>query len=266
MTSVLERIHEYKRDEVACLARRYSRSALEDRAQAATPPREFAAALGRAARNGYGLIAEIKKASPSRGLIRPDFQPGDLARGYARGGATCLSVLTDAPSFQGSADHLQMAARTTNLPILRKDFMIDPLQCLEARAMGADCILIIMALVSDDQARDLEDRAMDLGMAVLVEVHNRIELDRAMTLRSRLLGINNRNLMTFAVSRNVTAELAGQVGDEYQVISESGFFTSGDLAEVARQGVRCFLIGESLMRQDDVEQATRALLENPVPA
>ncbi len=266
MTSILQRIHAYKRMEVEEISRRQRLRALEDRVQAAAPPRGFGTALIRAARSGYGLIAELKRASPSRGLIRPDYDPGELARAYARGGATCLSVLTDGPSFQGSPTHLGQAAAVTDLPILRKDFMIDPCQCIEARAMGADCILIIMALVSRDQAREIEDQALCLGMDVLVEVHNHRELMRALTLNTRLLGINNRNLKTFAVSKEVTTRLAGQVGSEHLVISESGFFTPADLAHVARHGVRCFLVGESLMRSDNVEQATRDLLDDPVPA
>ncbi|MCY4260127.1 MAG: indole-3-glycerol phosphate synthase TrpC, partial [Rhodobacteraceae bacterium] len=189
MTSILEHIHAYKRDEVAALSRNRRVGDLESQAGDQPPPRDFAGTLQAAAAGGYGLVAELKKASPSKGLIRSDFQPGALARAYARGGASCLSVLTDGPSFQGSSSDLQAAAGAADLPILRKDFMIDPLQCLEARIMGADCILIIMALVGDGQALELETLAMELGMAVLLEVHSHRELERAMTLRSRLLGI-----------------------------------------------------------------------------
>jgi len=262
MTNVLDRIKAYKLTEITARKQAVSLTDMEARARTAAPVRGFARALADAARAGYGLIAEIKKASPSKGLIREDFQPAELARAYARGGATCLSVLTDTPSFQGADAYLGQARGVVDLPVLRKDFMFDPYQIVESRALGADCILIIMAAVSDAQAHELEATAVQWGMDVLVEVHNRAELERALRLSSPLLGINNRDLKTFVTSLETTRDLVKRVPDGKTVVSESGLFHGRDLKDMATVGVRCFLIGESLMRQRDVEAATRTILED----
>jgi indole-3-glycerol phosphate synthase len=263
MSTILDRIKAYKLEDVA--QRKASRplASVEEAARAATPPRGFARALHDAAATGYGLIAEIKKASPSRGLIRADFDPPSLARAYEAGGATCLSVLTDAPSFQGDDSFLVEARAATDLPCLRKDFLYDPWQVVESRALGADCILIIMASLSDAQAEELEAVALEWDMDVLIEVHDAAELERASALRSPLMGINNRNLHSFEVTLDTTRQLARRVPEDRLIVSESGLYTPADLADMARYGARCFLIGESLMREADVEAATRALLGRP---
>ena len=261
MSDTLARINAYKRAEIAAAKSRVPQAEIERRAAAAPQPRGFLAALKRAVASGrYGLIAEIKRASPSRGLIRADFDVAALARAYKEGGATCLSVLTDAPEFQGSPEYLKLARETVDLPALRKDFMLDPYQVYEARAWGADCILIILASVTDDEAQELENTAFSLGMDALIEVHDAGEMSRALRRRSRLIGINNRNLKTLNVDLATTETLARMVPAGRMLVSESGLGGPSDLARMKRAGASCFLIGESLMRQRDVAEATRALL------
>ncbi|HDY95368.1 hypothetical protein LCGC14_0256070 [marine sediment metagenome] len=262
--TILDKIKAYKLEEIAADKAAKPLEAVEAEARAASPVRPFADALFDASREGYGLIAEVKKASPSKGLIRADFDPAALAAAYAAGGATCLSVLTDTPSFQGAKEYLVAAREACTLPVLRKDFMYDPYQVAEARALGADCILIIMASVSDAQAIELEDAAAQWGMDALIEVHDKAELDRAAVLKSRMMGINNRNLKTFETTLDTTRLLSKHVDVEKMIVSESGLNTPDDLADMAKYGSRVFLIGESLMRQDDVEVATRNLLATPL--
>ena len=260
MANVLDEINARKKEEVAALTQKYSASTLADMAKEADGARGFTKALEKASETGYGLIAELKKASPSKGLIRPDFEPVEIAKAYEAGGATCLSILTDEHYFQGHADYLVNARAAVSLPVLRKDFMIDTAQIFEARALGADCILLIMASLSDAQAQELESCAHQLGMDVLIEVHDEAELDRACLLSSPLIGINNRNLKTMEISLSVGAAMLPRLPQDRIAVAESGLFTPNDLSVMAKHGARCFLIGESLMRQDDVKAATKAIL------
>ncbi len=261
MTDILKEICDKKREHVDSVKAKITLSEQEGRAKTATPTRGFLNALQQRRNNGaYGFICEIKKASPSKGLIRPDdFDPATLASAYERGGAACLSVLTDIPYFQGHDDYLVAARNAVTIPALRKDFMIDPYQITEARGLGADCILLIMAALDDTLAHELEAAAFHYGMDVLIEVHNFEELERALKLKSTLLGINNRNLKTMTVSLDTTLSLAKELGDGYTLVAESGLRTSEDLAKCDAVGAGCFLIGETFMRQSDVEAAVKAL-------
>ncbi|MDF3073395.1 MAG: indole-3-glycerol phosphate synthase [Alphaproteobacteria bacterium] len=266
MSDVLTRINDDKRRHIQS---RKAFSPLQQQiemAERALPPRGFAKALrAQMAAGRYGLIAEIKKASPSKGLIRADFDPVALAHAYSQGGATCLSVLTDVPYFQGADEYLVAARAATTLPVLRKDFMLDPYQVYEARALGADCILLIMAALDDRTATDLATLAHKLGMDVLVEVHDRPELERALGIPGDLVGINNRNLKTLKVDLQTTVDLAPLVPSDRLLVAESGLDSKADLARMAQVGARCFLIGESFMRQPDVAAAVRNLMQTPEP-
>jgi len=267
VAEILKRILEVKAEELAKAKQALGPAAMRREAEAAGKPRDFVGALRAKIASGRpAVIAEIKKASPSKGLIRADFDPPALALAYAEGGAACLSVLTEADHFQGADDHLVAARAAVDLPCLRKDFVLEPYQVLETRALGADCMLLILAALDDREARELAGLAAELGMDVLVEVHDAAELDRALRLESRLIGINNRNLKTLQVDLATTEQLAPRVPADRLVVAESGLYRHRDLQRMAAVGARCFLVGESLMRQADVGAATAALLGLEVAA
>ena len=264
MADILAKICEVKRSHVEQCKSTMPHSELKKKLPNNFATKSFSAALKNSLKFGYGLIAEIKKASPSKGLIRRDFFPNELALSYQRGGASCLSVLTDEPFFMGRNDFLTSVREVSSLPIIRKDFMLDPYQITESRVLGADCILLIMAALNDDLAIELENYAFDLGMEVLIEVHDEQELERALRLKSPLIGVNNRNLKTMKTDLATTEQLAHLVPMDRILISESGLNTEADLARMANIGAKCFLIGEALMRQENLEHATRSILSNPV--
>lgn len=262
MSDVLKKICDDKWEHIRFQKQRVSEQSLLEAAKAVDAPRGFHAALNtKVAKKQVGLIAEVKKASPSKGVIRADFDPEMIASAYEAGGAACLSVLTDMPYFQGKDEYLTKVRRTVELPVLRKDFMLDTYQVAEARALGADCILLIMAALSDTQAAELEAAALDFGMDVLVEVHDSQECERALRLRSQLLGVNNRNLKTLAVDLATTEQIAAMVPQGYTLVCESGIATQKDIQRMQKVGAYCFLVGESLMREEDIEAATRRLVE-----
>ncbi len=261
MSDILEKIKAYTLDHITACKAAFAIGMMEDRAKSASPVRGFASALKAAeAAGGYGLIAEIKKASPSKGLIREDFNPPALAKAYEDGGAACLSVLTDTPSFQGKPEYLVEARNAVSIPVLRKDFMVDPYQMATARAWGADCILLIMACLEDTQAQELAAAAKSWGMDILVEVHDAVELERALDIDTPLIGINNRNLKTFETALETTELLAPGIHKSKIIISESGIRTHDDLLQLENVGACCFLVGECLMRHEDVTKATKDLL------